>query len=126
MRLPDPAQIHRDGELATLARERSADNATRDTGGDLGWVTRGVMVKPFEDVVFALAKGKVGGPVRTNIGFHVVMVDDVEEPALPAFEAIRSMVKERKVAVELERVRAAVRARHPVSVNHDAVRNLGR
>ena len=120
------AAIREGGDFATLARERSADSATRETGGDLGWVTRGVMVKPFEDVVFALAKGKVGGPVRTNIGFHVVMVDDVEEPALPAFEAIKSMVKERKVAAELERVRAAVRARHPVSVNHDAVRNFGR
>ena len=73
------AAIREGGDFATLARERSADNATRDTGGDLGWVTRGVMVKPFEDVVFALAKGKVGGPVKITGFVRYALGEGIEK-----------------------------------------------
>ena len=100
----------------TLAAERSIDAGTRAQGGDLGWITKGVMVQPFEDLVFSLKKGAVGGPVATSLGFHVVKIDDVEVPALPAFEAIKTSVRNTKVETELAQLKDELMKRHPVHI----------
>ena len=43
-------------------------------GGDLGWFTRGKMVKEFEKAAFEGQKGTVVGPVKTEFGYHLIKV----------------------------------------------------
>lgn len=63
-------------DFATLAQEYGAD-ATAETGGDLGWFSKGMMVEPFENAVFALEKGQLKEDlVETEFGYHIVKVDD--------------------------------------------------
>jgi peptidyl-prolyl cis-trans isomerase D len=64
-------------DFAQVAREVSEDTATAPKGGELGPISRGEMVPPFEQVAFELKAGEIGGPVRSVFGYHVVKVLDV-------------------------------------------------
>ena len=57
------------------AKKYSADSASREQGGELGWFRRGVMVKQFEDVAFRLKPGAISDPVRTEFGYHIIQVE---------------------------------------------------
>jgi len=66
----------RDGaEFALVARQYSEDPGSREQGGDLGWVRRGMLVREFEDVAFRLRPGVVSEPVQSAFGFHLIRVD---------------------------------------------------
>jgi len=43
-------------------------------GGDLGWFTRGKMVKEFEKAAFDGQKGQIVGPVKTDFGYHLIKI----------------------------------------------------
>jgi len=63
-------------DFAKLADEFTEDPSGRGRGGDLGWFGRGVMVKPFEDAVFALKPGELSGIVETQFGFHIIKLEE--------------------------------------------------
>lgn len=62
-----------------VAEQYSEDKAK--AGGSLGWQIRGQMVGAFQDAAFALKpstcdKPIMAGPVKTNFGYHLIMVED--------------------------------------------------
>lgn len=61
-------------KFAELAKQKSACPSS-SKGGDLGEFTHGQMVKEFDDVAFSLPVGAVSDPVRTQFGYHLIMVD---------------------------------------------------
>ena len=61
-------------KMAELAPEFSADGS-KEKGGDLGYVTKGRFVKPFNDFVFNGNTGDVG-VVESQFGYHVIRIDD--------------------------------------------------
>ena len=69
-------------EFAKLAKENSACPSSAK-GGDLGEFSHGQMVKEFDEVAFKLPVGKVSDPVKTQFGYHLVMVTE----KIPAAEA---------------------------------------
>ena len=68
------AQLQQGADFAQLAMEYSLDASSAPSGGDLGWVPRGVLLQPeVEDAIFALAEGELAPePVRSSLGYHVV------------------------------------------------------
>lgn len=65
-------------DFAELARRLSADTATRDSGGSLGWFRRGTMVKAFEETAFRLKPGEISNVVETDFGFHIIQVERIQ------------------------------------------------
>ena len=76
----DLAREARNGaDFAELARKNSQDFGAANSGGDLGWGSKGTWVKPFEDAAFRAKVGDVVGPVRTPFGWHVIKITGREK-----------------------------------------------
>lgn len=69
-------KLKKGDDFAKLAKQFSIDPGTATKGGDLGYFTTGMMVKPFEQAAFSLKNGEVSGIVQTPFGYHLVKVTD--------------------------------------------------
>ena len=58
--------------FSKLAQDLSIDRGSGKRGGDLGYFTRGMMVKSFENIAFKLEKGQLSEPVKTEFGYHII------------------------------------------------------
>ena len=72
--------------FAELAKENSEDPGSAAEGGDLGFFPRGRMVKAFDDAVFALKQGEIAGPIETQYGYHVILLEEIKALTGPRFE----------------------------------------
>ena len=78
------ARLQAGESFAALAAEVSDDTLTASNGGDLGVLTQSQMSDELGGAVFSMAVGDIGGPVRTDFGFHVVQLDEIlEQGPLP-------------------------------------------
>ena len=63
-------------DFAELARKYSEDAWSADKGGDLGYIKWGKMGENFQRVAFSLKEGEVSEPVRSQIGYHIIKLED--------------------------------------------------
>lgn len=66
-------------DFAEVAQRESADQGSRDFGGDLGQFTRGQMTEVFDEAAFSLPVGEVSEPVLSPFGFHIIRVDERQD-----------------------------------------------
>jgi peptidyl-prolyl cis-trans isomerase C len=76
-------------DFAELAKANSTDTGSGANGGDLGWFGLGAMVKPFEDAVVAAKIGEVAGPVKTDFGYHLILVKETRIAEKPTLDQLR-------------------------------------
>lgn len=76
-------------DFGALAKTNSQDPGSKDSGGDLGWVDKGVMTKPFEDALFSMQAGEIRGPVKTDFGYHVLQLREIKAGQGKSFEEVR-------------------------------------
>jgi peptidyl-prolyl cis-trans isomerase D len=96
-------QLQAGGNFAALAKKYSDDPGTKNNGGDLGFFSRGEMVKPFEEAAFSLKPGQMT-IVQSQYGYHIIKVDEVEPAGTDAPEKVRSRIiaeLKRKAGVEM-------------------------
>lgn len=64
------------GESFDALAKQFSECPSKKKGGDLGWFTRGRMVREFENAAFAGEKGTLTGPIKTQFGWHIIKVLD--------------------------------------------------
>ncbi len=72
------AEIDNGKNFAELAKQVSLCPSGRN-GGDLGYFTKGQMVKEFEDACFSMKVGEVSNPVKTQFGYHLIQLTDKKD-----------------------------------------------
>lgn len=77
-------------DFSKLAEENSDDPGSKGQGGDLGWATRESYVPEFSEVLFALSAGEISEPVKTQFGYHIILLDAVEEVRQRTFDEVRA------------------------------------
>lgn len=85
------ADLEAGADFAELAKERST-GTSGPNGGDLGWFSAGMMVKPFEDATVALEPGAISAPVKTDYGWHVIKLEDTRLKGAPTLDEVRDEI----------------------------------
>jgi len=83
------ARLDAGEDFEALAAELSEDAGTSGQGGDLGWVSKGLLIGPFEDTLFAMEVGDVQGPVETDFGYHIIRLEEIRAGEVRTFESVR-------------------------------------
>ncbi|MFQ5621463.1 MAG: peptidylprolyl isomerase, partial [Candidatus Nanoarchaeia archaeon] len=84
-------KLREGADFAELAKNFST-GPSGPNGGDLGFFSRGKMVKPFEDAAFPLTKGEISKPVETQFGWHVIKVTDKKAAGTTSYEQVQSQI----------------------------------
>ncbi|MFQ5449833.1 MAG: peptidylprolyl isomerase [Nitrospinaceae bacterium] len=67
-----------EGEDFSKLAEEFSECPSKKRGGDLGWFGKGSMVRPFEVAAFTAQEGEVVGPVKTEFGWHLIYVYEIQ------------------------------------------------
>ncbi|KQV73344.1 peptidylprolyl isomerase [Rhizobium sp. Root1220] len=115
-------QLDAGKDFAELAKEKSTDPNKTD-GGDLGYFTKGRMVKEFEDAAFALEKGTyTKTPVKTDFGYHVILVEDKRDAAPPAYDQVKDQVRQLVMRDKYLALLAAAKEKSKVEITDATLR----
>lgn len=97
-------------DFAEMAKEHST-GPTGPKGGALGWFSKGMMVKPFEEAVIALEVGQVSEPVQSDFGWHVITLNDQREQPTPTLDEVRgeltSQIQQDAITAALDEITSA-------------------
>ena len=74
------------------AEKYSQDAESAKNGGDLGFFSRGDMTKKFEDTVFSMSRNQISELIKTEFGFHIIMLTDIKGDEVK-FETVKNQIK---------------------------------
>lgn len=121
------AQLDGGAVFADLAKANSIDTGSGANGGDLGWFGVGTMVKPFEDAVVAAPVGTVIGPIKTDFGYHLILVSETRAAANPTLDDVRDELtqelQQQAVEAKVKEVTDAAKIEKPGETLDPAVLN---
>ncbi len=99
------AQVRKNpADFAKLAKANSQDIASAELGGDLGYFTRGSMVKPFEDAAVKLSQGEISDLVQSDSGYHIIKLTAIKPAKVKADigAEIKKQLEEKKFSELVE------------------------
>ena len=92
------------GSFAELAKSKSGDPGSASRGGDLGFFSRGMMVRAFEDAAFRLKPNQISDLVESDFGFHIIKITGIKAGKMKSLDAARPEIER-----ELKKQRAGRR-----------------
>lgn len=86
------ADLETGGDFAEIAKEKSTGPSGVD-GGELGWISAGQTVAPFENAVRALEPGQLSAPIETQFGWHVIKLAEFRDAVPPTLTEVREAIE---------------------------------
>lgn len=80
-------------DFAQLAKQNSEDPGTKDRGGEIGFISKGMVVPEFEQAAFSMKAGEISGVIQTQFGFHILKVDEIQEASTQPLEKVKAQVE---------------------------------
>ena len=120
------AKIKAGEDFAKLAKQYSQD-ASKDAGGDLGFFSKGQMVKEFEEVAFSMKVGEVSEPFKTKYGYHVVKLTDKKEDTTDpkqVKEFLKGTLQQEKFTKYVEELKKAAKITKDEKVVENAEKDI--
>ena len=106
-------QIKEGADFGEMAKKHSADTTSGKNGGSLGQFSKGMMIPEFEAALDELNPGELGGPVKTQFGFHLIHLEEVKaehlKPLTEVQEGIKKTLKEDKALKRIRRIAKKIR-----------------
>ncbi|MFO7916499.1 MAG: peptidylprolyl isomerase [Anaerolineae bacterium] len=107
-------ELQEGANFIATARKYSEDEATREDGGDLGFLPRGVMPPAFEEAAFSLEPGQISEVIQTGSGLHIIQVVE-KDPRRRVPDKFWSTVQERAFENWLAQQRADAKIQRNLS-----------
>ncbi|MBE8168418.1 MAG: peptidylprolyl isomerase [Shewanella sp.] len=85
-------QLDGGADFSELAKKDSEDTFSGEEGGKLDWYEQGVMDPAFDDAMFALEKGQVSDVVKSDFGFHIIKLLDVQPVKTQSFAEVSTQI----------------------------------
>ncbi len=109
-------------DFAETASENSSC-PSKANGGDLGTFEKGRMVPEFDEAVFALDIGEISDVIQTQFGYHVIKLEEKNEPRDLSFDEMKEKIKEHLLAQEksavFSKITEQLREKYAIQVNED-------
>lgn len=115
-------QLKNGASFEELASQNNTD-ATKQRGGDLGWGQKGVYVKEFEDVAFALKKGETSDIVKTRFGYHIIRVDDIQPAQQRSYPEVSQDIRRKLEQNRILQIEEQLKKKYKVQINYSAIEN---
>ena len=109
-------QVNEGADFSELIASLS-DQDDNATGGDLDWFSTDIVPAPFGEAVTALSKGEMtAAPVKTDFGWHVIVLDDVREVTPPSLDELKPQLTQQLQGQKLNEYLKKLRADAEVEI----------
>ena len=86
-------ELKEGADFEELAKKKSDDEASRDSGGDLDLIYKGILDPSFDEAISKLKPGEISGKVTTRFGFHVIQLIEKHPPEQAPFDEMEKAIQ---------------------------------
>ncbi|MGI2175755.1 SurA N-terminal domain-containing protein [Shewanella ulleungensis] len=86
------AKLNNGEDFAEVAKADSDDQLSAEQGGQLDWFEQGVMDPAFDEALFALQQGKVSPVVKSEFGYHIIKLLDIQASQATSFADVKAKI----------------------------------
>ncbi|OZG32449.1 peptidylprolyl isomerase [Rickettsia endosymbiont of Culicoides newsteadi] len=88
-------RLNKGEKFAKLAKDLSKDEGSKENGGEIGYITSGQLVPEFENKALSMKVNEISSPVKTQFGWHIIMVLDKRPVQIPSKEEATANITNR-------------------------------
>ena len=86
-------KINKGMKFSEAAKVYSKDESTKSKAGSLGKFNQGELAKEFEDTAYAMKPGQISMPIKTQYGWHIILLEDIVDVTIPSKQELESRIR---------------------------------